>query len=35
LDSAKSKLREAADNLTNYGDKLRARKELSRLFGWP
>jgi hypothetical protein len=33
LDSAKRKLREAADNLTNYGDKLRAQKELSRLFG--
>jgi hypothetical protein len=31
LDSAKRKLREAADNLTNYGDKRRAQKELSRL----
>jgi hypothetical protein len=32
-DSAKRKLREAADNLINYGDKRRAQKELSRLSG--
>jgi hypothetical protein len=31
LDSAKRKLRDAADNLINYGDKRRAQKELSRL----
>jgi hypothetical protein len=34
LDSAKRKLREAADNLTNYGDKRRAKKELFHLSGW-
>ncbi|MDR2180865.1 MAG: hypothetical protein LBP21_11205 [Synergistaceae bacterium] len=34
LDSAKRKLRETAENSTNYGDKRRAEKELSRLSGW-
>jgi hypothetical protein len=33
VESAKRKLREAADNLNNYGNKRWAERELSRLSG--